>query len=58
MFPEVVLAPTIPTFENRLDKFGAKQDVKYDFETTLNLLQLCIATGTADKQDQDLNIAI
>ena len=35
-----------------MHKFWSKQDVKYDFEATLNLLQQCIfATGTVDKQD-------
>ena len=58
MLSKVVSAPII-TLENRLDKFWSKQDVKYDFAITLNLLQLHIfATGTTDKQDQDLNIKV
>ena len=44
MPPEEVLAPTITTFENRLGKFWSKQDVKYDFEVTLSVLQPVLAT--------------
>ena len=55
---EVVSAPTVTTFEDRLDKFWSKQDIKYDFEATLNVLQMLIDIVTADKQVQDLNIEV
>ena len=55
---EVVSAPTMITFENRLDTFWSKQDITFNFEATIDLIHADkIATGTLTA-DQDLNIEV
>ena len=55
----VVGAPNIHSFENRLDRVWAQQDPKYDFETPMKNLDLQVlnATGTVDA-DRDLDLSI
>ena len=38
----VVEAPSIYTFERRLDTFWSSQELKFNFEATLNLAETCI----------------
>ena len=55
----VVRAPSVHSFENRLDRVWAKQDLKYDIEAAMKKLDLQVlnATGTTDAEhDLDLSI--
>ena len=53
---QAVSAPTAIMFENRLDQFWSKQDIKFDFEATIDFIHAHkISAGTLTA-DQDLNI--
>ena len=45
-------APIMITFENRLDKFWSKQDIKFDFKATIDLIHAHKISAGAITADQ------
>ena len=54
---KVVSAPSLHSFENRLDKHWSKQNIVYDFEATLELMSPTEHRNDPDQiDDQDLGM--
>ena len=53
---KVIDAPSIVSFENRLDKHWQQQDIKYNFKSTWTKIKSANRTRTDKTQDLDLSI--
>ena len=58
---QIVGAPSLKSFERRLDKFWAGQDIRFNYEATINTSsrrELSLNVVSEDESDSDLNIEV